>query len=356
MVLRRDRAQREIQLGSEQQDRQAGLEADVPVDEPNADGHGDECDTERGSQLEDRAREERDPERLHRRPPIVVAGCGERLGLRAAAVVSAKRGQPANDVQEPCREQRERLCPRSRFPFRVTPDHHHEDRHEGQRHKHHERRRDVDGDHPGEDRNRHDECEDDLRQEPPEVRLQRADAVRGESRDLSALDTVQSHGLVSEPLLDELEAKLGQDTGGKLSARRARMPTRTPPARRIGAPGAGAPSRHRPARRRRTSGRSPWRAGSPGGARESPSRCRRQCRLPAAGAARARPSRRGSSGRTRQRVVGLMPHVLVTEPPGSRTIRPSPLRNAFGAQVMGLTARPRRATSGRSPVNTIRYG
>ena len=133
VVLRRDRAQREIQLGSEQQDRQAGLESDVPVDEPNADRHGDECDAERGSQLEYRPREERDPERLHRRPPIVVAGRGERLGLRAAAVVGAKRRQPAHDVEKPRREQCERLRSRSRLPIRVTPDQHHEHRHERQR-------------------------------------------------------------------------------------------------------------------------------------------------------------------------------------------------------------------------------
>ncbi len=75
------------------------------------------------------------------------------------------------------------------------------------------RRGDVDGDHPGENRNRHDESEDDLRQKAPEVRLQRPNAVRGESCDLGALDTVQSHRLMSESLLDELEPKLGQHTG-----------------------------------------------------------------------------------------------------------------------------------------------
>ena len=37
-----------------------------------------------------------------------------------------------------------------------------------------------------------------------------------------------------------------------------------------------------------------------------------------------------------------IPHVPVNEAPGSRRIRASPVRNAFGGQVMGSTARLRR--------------
>src|SRR5262245_57458822 len=39
--------------------------------------------------------------------------------------------------------------------------------------------------------------------------------------------------------------------------------------------------------------------------------------------------------------VAAMPQVLVTSEPGSSLIRPSPLQNAFGAQVIGSTARLR---------------
>ena len=53
---------------------------------------------------------------------------------------------------------------------------------------------------------------------------------------------------------------------------------------------------------------------------------------------------------------GERPHVLVNEPPGSSRITASPVRNAFGGQVMGSTARLRRLTSGSgSPVKSIRY-
>ena len=52
--------------------------------------------------------------------------------------------------------------------------------------------------------------------------------------------------------------------------------------------------------------------------------------------------------------VGVIPHVLVNEWPGSSRISASPLRNAFGGQVIGSTAMLRRSTSGSgSPVNSI---
>src|SRR5262245_44300193 len=53
--------------------------------------------------------------------------------------------------------------------------------------------------------------------------------------------------------------------------------------------------------------------------------------------------------------VAAMPQVLMTSEPGSSLIRPTPVRNAFGGQVIGSTARLRRRTSGRwSPVKSIR--
>jgi hypothetical protein len=54
-------------------------------------------------------------------------------------------------------------------------------------------------------------------------------------------------------------------------------------------------------------------------------------------------------------VEGAMPQALVCVSPGSRRIRASPVRNAFGGHVMGSTARLRRETSGRgSPVKSWR--
>src|SRR5262245_40444238 len=48
-----------------------------------------------------------------------------------------------------------------------------------------------------------------------------------------------------------------------------------------------------------------------------------------------------------------MPHVPVNEEPGFSLIRDSPIRNAFGGQVIGSTARLRRPTSGsESPLKS----
>jgi hypothetical protein len=50
-----------------------------------------------------------------------------------------------------------------------------------------------------------------------------------------------------------------------------------------------------------------------------------------------------------------MPHLPVNEEPGSSRMRFSLVRNAFGGQVIGSTARLRRRTLGSgSPVNSIK--
>jgi hypothetical protein len=71
-------------------------------------------------------------------------------------------------------------------------------------------------------------------------------------------------------------------------------------------------------------------------------------------------NRMGFSERTVIRTYALsraIPHVLVNEDPGSRRITASPVRNAFGGQVMGSMARLRRLTLGSgSPLNSIKYG
>jgi hypothetical protein len=53
---------------------------------------------------------------------------------------------------------------------------------------------------------------------------------------------------------------------------------------------------------------------------------------------------------------GEIPHVPSNVSPGSSRIRPSPVLNAFGGQVIGSTAKPRRLTSGKSPVKSCTYG
>ena len=60
--------------------------------------------------------------------------------------------------------------------------------------------------------------------------------------------------------------------------------------------------------------------------------------------------------RRHEPVAGVSPQLPAKESPGSSRISASPVRNAFGGQVIGSTARLRRFTSGSgSPVKTIRY-
>ena len=83
-------------------------------------------------------------------------------------------------------------------------------------------------------------------------------------------------------------------------------------------------------------------------ARGSPRRSTRRGRGRASG-------RRVRPPRAQRALRGAIPQELVNEAPGSRRISASPLRNAFGGQVIGSTARLRRLTSGSgSPVKSIR--
>ena len=52
MVLGAEPAERQVELGREHEHRQARLQPEAAVDEPHADGHGDERDAERRRQLE----------------------------------------------------------------------------------------------------------------------------------------------------------------------------------------------------------------------------------------------------------------------------------------------------------------
>ena len=71
--------------------------------------------------------------------------------------------------------------------------------------------------------------------------------------------------------------------------------------------------------------------------------------------AAAPPPRAGGGRSPHDGIVGVIPHVLVNELPGSRWMSDSPLWKASGGHVIGSTARLRRSTSGSgSPVKSIR--
>ena len=99
-----------------------------PSDEPHADRDRDERDAERGRQLQHRAREEADPQRPHRRPPVLARSPRRSTRrLRPAAVERAQRRQAAHDVEEVRREQPQRLPALPRALLGVAADQPHED-------------------------------------------------------------------------------------------------------------------------------------------------------------------------------------------------------------------------------------
>ena len=167
--------------------------AKAAVDQAHPGGHGDQRDPERRRQLEHRARQEADPERLHRRP----RGSARRP-RRATATWSwarsegAQRRQAADDVEEVGREASQRLPALARPLLGVAADQPHEHRHERQREQHDQRRLEVDDRDParapasGTIAGEHD-----LRQVAREVALERLDALHGGGGDLGALGAVE---------------------------------------------------------------------------------------------------------------------------------------------------------------------
>ena len=145
MELRGQVAERQVELGHQDEHGERRLEADPALGEAYAHDDGDERDPERRGQLQDRAGEERDAKRSHRRPAVLVAHLLDPRRLRMRAVERAERGQPANDVEEVVREHRERLPALACAPLRVTADEPHEDGDERQREEHHARSERVDG-------------------------------------------------------------------------------------------------------------------------------------------------------------------------------------------------------------------
>ena len=219
VVLRREVPERQVELGREHEHRQARLEPEPALDQPDADDHGDEGDAEGRGQLEHGPREERDAERPHRRAAVAVTDLGDPLGLRLCPVERAERRQPADDVEEVGRETRQGLPALTRSPLGVPADQPHEDRDERQRQEHDTGGDRVDHRHEDEHGDRHHHGQHDLRQVAREGRLERVDASDGDRRHLGALGPVETCWAVAEPSLDDVEAELGEHVGRGAPAR-----------------------------------------------------------------------------------------------------------------------------------------
>ena len=245
----------------------------------------------------------------------------------------------------------------------------HEDGDERERDEHHPGGDRIDRGDEHENRHRHDEREDHLGQVAGERRLEGVHARDRCCRDLGALDAVERSGSPAKPALDELQAQLRANLDSSPPSCDFEPPRRDR-ARSDHAQQQDQRGRNRLERRTVEAAR--------GDPREEDGLCQNQERRDdaqsridrRAGLAPAgrdaedanRTDARAEATPLRARdeaaygLRGVIPHVLVTTSPGSRRVSPSPLLNAFGGQLMGSTARPRRSTSGRSPVNSITYG
>ena len=211
VILRGKVPERCVQLRSEHEHRQRRLERNRAVDEADADGDRDERDAERRRELEHGARQERHPQRRHRRPAVLVADLLEPLRLRLAAVERTQRRQSADDVEEMRGENCERLPPLVRALRGVAADEPHEDRHERQRQQQQPGGDRIEHGDEREHGDRDDAGEDDLRQIARERRLERADARDRERRDLAALRSVERSRLRAQPGRDEVEPQLREN-------------------------------------------------------------------------------------------------------------------------------------------------
>jgi hypothetical protein len=102
-----DRAQRRVQLGREDQDREAGVQTEVARHELQPDGRRDERRAEHRDELEHERAEKRDPQRRHRRAAVAIGDLRDHADLCAGADMRAQRRQAADDVGEVRAEQGE---------------------------------------------------------------------------------------------------------------------------------------------------------------------------------------------------------------------------------------------------------
>ena len=190
MELRTEAAKREIELGSEHEHRQSGLEPEAPIHEAHSGGNGHQRDAQRRGKLEHRAREEADPQRLHRRCAVALAHLGQDPGLCLGTAEGPERRQPAHDVQEVQREHVQRLPPLNGALLRVAPDQPHEHGDKRKRDQHDQRRLDV-LESRAADHDRWDDAgQHDLGQVAREVRLQALDPLHRGRRDLGTAGAV----------------------------------------------------------------------------------------------------------------------------------------------------------------------
>ncbi|HEX8753038.1 MAG TPA: hypothetical protein VF731_06435 [Solirubrobacterales bacterium] len=223
MELAAEAAQRQVELGGEDQHGEAGGQAEVAFGELDPDRGGDQGDADHRQQLEDQGGEEADPQRLHRLLPVALAGGGDRARLRLGPAVRPQRLQAADHVEELSAEPRELAPAPARGALGEAADQDHEDGDQRRRDGEDRRRLPVARQRPGEDEDRRQRGEDRLRQVAGEVGLKRLHALHRGGRQLARALRLQRPRADEQQVADQARAQLGHH------ARRADPPGRLEP-------------------------------------------------------------------------------------------------------------------------------
>ena len=136
--------QRQVELGREDEDEEGRLERQAAREQAQADLDRDDGGAERADHLQHERGQERHPQHLQRRVPVLLADAADQHDLLAAAVEQLQGGQPLQHVEEVRGEPAERRPLPARERIGQAADQRHEDGDQRRGQQEHQARERVD--------------------------------------------------------------------------------------------------------------------------------------------------------------------------------------------------------------------
>ena len=358
VVLRAERAQRQVQLGREHEHRERRPRSPIPPSTSRT-----PTVTATSATPSVAASSSTAPERNATRSVPIVARRYRSLDSAIASACAAPRlnarsvGRPRTTSRKCVDEQPQRLPALARLLLRIAADQPHEHGYERQREQHDERGDRVDRADPHEHGDRDDAGQDDLRQVAAEVAPRDASTPWTAMVASSALSAPSSADrLVAQPPLDERRG-----AAARASSAAARRPATSKPQARRPRAAKASDEQHESTETSSSDAppneRATMRASSVAWTRTSTPRARRAATSTASSdrAARARRSRRGSSARTLRLArpgAGRRPRGASTVARGASCASTSPSRAGHGRRSTSSPGRAARSAS-RSSATTV---
>ena len=214
-----DRAQRQVHLGREYEHDERGDEVEAALHQPQPHRDGHECDRQGGEQFEHQRGEERNPQRPHRGPAVVLGERPQPVGLAPGPPERHQHVEPGDEVEEVVAEHGERAPLPARGPLGVQPDEDHEDRDQGHRERDDQPGHPVGCEDPHGHDGRHHGGDQQRREVAAEVALHPVEAAGGQRGQLPGGWQVAVAGAQAQHVLDELRAQLPDDVGRRTVGR-----------------------------------------------------------------------------------------------------------------------------------------